>query len=137
MTKYIGESAYKKNVMIMVGGRVIAQSIPILLTPLFTRLYSPSEFGIFGVYTAIVSFVAMISNGRYCLSIILPKEDEKAKDLVVLSSFFTILVSVFVFIVFLFFGKDFFMLLNVEELNKYLPVLILNILFIGLYEALF
>lgn len=135
--KYIKNSQYKKNILIMVGGRVVAQVIPILLTPLFTRIYSPEEFGIFSVYATIVSFVAMISNGRYCLSIILPKENEKAKNLVVLSSFFTFLVSVLMLIILLFFGRNFFVLLNVETINKYLPLLILNILFIGLYEALF
>ena len=44
---YIKDSQYKKNVLVMIVGRTIAQVIPILLTPLLTRIYSPSDFGIF------------------------------------------------------------------------------------------
>ena len=79
--RYIGRSQYKKNVLIMVVGRVAAQAIPILITPILTRLYSPNDFGVFGVFLTIISIVAMASNGRYCLSIILPKDEDKVKKL--------------------------------------------------------
>ena len=135
--KYIKDSQYKKNIMIMVGGRVLAQAIPILLTPLLTRLYSPSEFGIFGVYAAIIAFVAMISNGRYSLSIILPKSDIDAKRLFLLSSLLTIGVTAIFGLIFIVLGNWFFDFFEIPMLHKYLPILILNILFIGLYESLY
>lgn len=135
--KYIKNSQYKKNILIMVGGRILAQAIPILLTPLLTRLYSPSEFGIFGVYAAIIAFIAMISNGRYSLSIILPKSDIEAKRLFLISSFFTVVVSGIFGLIFMICGDWFFGFFEISTLQKYLPILILNILFIGLYESLY
>lgn len=132
-----GDSVYKKNVAIMVSGRVLAQAIPILLTPLLTRLYSPSEFGIFGVYAAIIAFLAMISNGRYSLSIILPKSDIETKRLLILSSFLTIVVTAIFALGFIALGSCFFDFFEISMLQKYLPILILNILFIGLYESLY
>jgi O-antigen/teichoic acid export membrane protein len=135
--KYVGNSKYKKNVLIMVVGRVIAQAIPILLTPLLTRIYSPEEFGVFAIYSIVVSLVAMVSNGRYCLSIILPKEREKAQFLVFLSSIFTIIVSLLFFVILLLVGKSFFAVLNIETLDRYLILLVLNILLAGLYEAIY
>lgn len=137
LTKYTGSSGYKKNVLVMVGGRVIAQAIPILLTPVLTRIYTPEEFGILGVFLTIVGIVAMISNGRYNLSIILPKDDRKAMKLMILSSLLTIIVTfVFTFIS-LIWGKGLFYSLNSDVLSKYIPLLLLNILFVGLYEPLF
>lgn len=136
-TKYLGESRYKKNIMIMVGGRVLAQAIPILLTPLLTRLYSPSEFGIFGVYASIIAFIAMISNGRYSLSIILPKSDIDAKRLFLLSSLLTFAVTIIFGLIFIVFGDFVFDFFEISILQRYLPILILNILFIGLYESLY
>lgn len=136
-TKYIGDSGYKKNVLTMVGARVVAQAIPILLTPLLTRIYSPEEFGIFAVYSTVASFVAMISNGRYCLSIILPKSKDKAETLVLISSLFTIFTGVLFSIILIFIGKNFFSALNIESVIQYTPFLIVTIILVGLYEALF
>jgi len=121
----------------MVGGRTLSQAIPILLTPLLTRIYSPGEFGIFAAYSTIVSIVSLISSGRYCLAILLPSEEEKSKYLVFTSSLLTIIVST-VFSLFLFlYGDIFFNILNIEILKKYIIILPLNILFVGLYESLF
>ena len=57
----------------MVGARVVSQLIPILLSPLLTRIYTPQEFGVFEVYLTVVSIAGIISNGRYALSLLLPK----------------------------------------------------------------
>lgn len=135
--KYVGKSSYKKNVIVMVVGRVIAQAIPILLSPLLTRIYSPSQFGVFGVYMAIVSFVSMISNGRYTHAIVLPKEKEKSQNIVLISSLFTLLFTLSFSIVFLFTKEQFFTILNIKSINQYFFLLILNILILGLYEPLF
>jgi len=135
--KYIGDSAYKKNVLTMIIGRVLGQVIPILLTPLLTRIYSPEEFGVFAVYITIVTILAMISNGRYCLAVILPKKEQDAKHLVMIS-FLVSLISILLFIILIsLMGPMFFRLINSEVLQKYIWIIILNILFIALHETLF
>ena len=135
--KYINKSQYKKNILIMVGGRAIAQVIPILITPLFTRLYSPQEYGIFSIYTTIVSIIAMISNGRYCLSIVLPKEKRDSTILFYVSSLLTIITTLLFFIFLIGFGDFFFNLLNASVLKEQIILIGLNTLFVGLYEPLF
>lgn len=135
--KYIKGSQYKKNVLVMIIGRTIAQAIPILLTPLLTRIYSPEDFGIFGVFAAIIAIVAMASNGRYCLSIILPKEEEKSRRLFALSTFLTIATTIAFAIVLIFTGTSLFEILNTPVLSNYLWIIVLNMLFIGLYEAVY
>lgn len=135
--RYIGDSSYKKNVIVMVVGRVIAQAIPILISPLLTRIYSPSQFGILGVYMAIVSFVSMISNGRYTHAIVLPKEKEKSQNIVLISSLFTLLFTLIFSIALLFTKEQFFTILNIESINQYTFLLLTNILILGLYEPIF
>ena len=137
LDKYIGSSSYKKNILTMVGGRIIAQSIPILLTPLLTRIFSPENFGVFAVYVTITSFIAMISNGRYCLAILLPKEKENAQKLILVSTILTIITTTIFSLLLFFYGASLFKFLNVKELSGHIPFIILNILFIGLYEPLF
>ncbi|KKP66002.1 MAG: O-antigen translocase [Candidatus Moranbacteria bacterium GW2011_GWD2_37_9] len=137
LSKYIGQSRYKKNILILVGGRVLAQGIPILLTPIFTRIYSPEEYGVFAVYSTIISIIAMISNGRYCLAIMLPKEEKEARGMVLISMILPFVVSIFSLIILLIFNSEIFALLNVAILSKYIWLIVGNILFIALYEALF
>ncbi len=134
---YAGKSEYKRNVLTMILGRVIGQVIPILITPLLTRIYSPEEFGIFAVYSTIVIIVSMASNGRYCLVVILPKEDEEAKDLVVISSVISFISTVFFIFLISAFGSKFFELINSGVLEKYIWVIVMNVLSIALHEALF
>ncbi len=127
----------RKNTSIMLSGRFFAQAVPILLTPLFTRIYSPEEFGYFGAYVTIVSIIAMLSNGRYCLAIMLPKEQEKAKKLVWISILLTCLSTIVFVILLLFFGDSIFKVLNISLLYNYLWILAASVLFIGVYEAFF
>lgn len=137
LNRFVGDSAYKKNILLLSGGRIVAQLIPILITPIITRVYSPEEFGLFAVFLTIVSFIAMISNGRYCLAILLPKKKINAQKLVLISMFFTSVISfLFVILVFIF-KNQFFSLLNIEKLNQHLLLFLLTILFLGLHEALY
>lgn len=133
--KYIGESSYKKNVLFLMSGRVLAQVLPILLTPLLTRIYSPEEFGIFSVYYTVVALVSMISSGRYCLAILLPKKDQTAKKLLFLSWALTLLTSSVFGVILFFFGERFFSLLNAEVLKSYIGLIITNILLLGFSEG--
>jgi O-antigen/teichoic acid export membrane protein len=137
LKKYIGDSGYKKNVLTLIVGRVIAQALPILITPLFTRIYSPEEFGIFSVYFTIVSIISMISNLRYSLAIILPTKEEEAKSLVNIASIFSLVTSILSYLILLIWGSQIFKSLGVSELSDYRLLLAVNILIVALYESLY
>ncbi len=135
--KYVTDSQYKKNVLIMIIGRIVAQAIPILATPILTRIYSPEEFGIFAVSMAVLTIVSMISNGRYCKAVNLPKNKKDGLKLFLLASLFTILSTCIFGLFLVFWGKNFWRLLNAGEIEKYYLWVVLNVLFVGLSESLF
>ncbi|HRZ19213.1 MAG TPA: oligosaccharide flippase family protein [Candidatus Dojkabacteria bacterium] len=135
--KYLGKGTYKKNVVKMVGARVVSQLIPILLSPLLTRIYTPQEFGVFEVYLTVVSIAGIISNGRYALSLLLPKKDRESHVLALLSVFLTTVFTVVLTALIYLFRDRFFVVLNVESIKRYLPLLSLNILFFGICEIFF
>lgn len=137
LQKYLKGNQYEKNILILVGGRVLAQLLPILITPLLTRLYSPNDFGVFSVYLTIVAVLSMISNGRYCLAILLPEKDSDAQKLVAISSILSFLVSLIFMTGIMLKGEQIFALLNISILNEYKMLLGLNILFVALYEAVY
>lgn len=67
-----------KSVLVLSSGTVLAQAISYLLTPFITRLYSPEDFGEFGIIMRIVAFLAVIGAARYEYAIPLPKKNEHA-----------------------------------------------------------
>ncbi len=78
-------SLFVRNVAIMMGGTLIAQAIPVLISPLLTRLYTPAELGIFAVYFSLTMFLAVVATGRYDLAIMLPANRNKGVALTLLS----------------------------------------------------
>jgi O-antigen/teichoic acid export membrane protein len=79
-------SEYSKNILTLISGVAIAQTIPIAITPLLTRLYSPNDFGVYGTYLASVSILAIIATGKYDVAIIHPNENSDADQLFILST---------------------------------------------------
>ncbi|RYM34743.1 lipopolysaccharide biosynthesis protein [Brumimicrobium glaciale] len=67
-----------KSAIVLSSGTVLAQAISYLLTPFITRLYSPEDFGEFGIIMRIVAFLAVIGAARYEHAIPLPKKNEHA-----------------------------------------------------------
>lgn len=66
-------------------GSGLARLIGIASIPILTRLYSPEDFGVLAVFTAIVSLLAPIVTLRYVLAMPLPRRDGVAINLVALS----------------------------------------------------
>jgi O-antigen/teichoic acid export membrane protein len=71
-----------RNVLTLLGGTALAQVLPLLLTPLLTRLYAPEAFGALALLLAVVNPLALLASGRLELTVPLPKEDASAQALV-------------------------------------------------------
>ena len=76
----MAKSEFNKNVLLLASGTAFAQALPIVISPILTRIYTPSDFGTLSLFIAIVSIFASIANGRYELAIMLPKKDENAVE---------------------------------------------------------
>lgn len=83
-----------RDVAALTMGTVIAQGITIAVTPLLTRLYAPSDFGLLAVFLAVVSVGATLVTLRYETSILVPKENGESANLVLLSLILGLGVSV-------------------------------------------
>ena len=90
-------SQYTKNIISVAFGTILSQLIPIITAPILTRIYTPADYGIFGLYMSIVSIMVTLASARFDLAIFLPKNPEDSKRIFVL----TILISsVFSFLLF-------------------------------------
>lgn len=82
------------RVILLMTGTTIAQGLTILLAPLLTRLYAPTDYGAFASYSAIVGTLSIVVTGRYELAIMLPRDDEDAVNVGVLALLIALGVSV-------------------------------------------
>ena len=61
---------YAKNTVTLLAGSSAAHLISALMLPILSRLYSPEQFGAFGVFLSIIGITAIFSTGKFELAII-------------------------------------------------------------------
>lgn len=76
------KSGLARKVAQVASGAVIGQAAVILASPLLSRLYDPSDFGLFATYFAVVSLLTPAVSMRIPLAIVVPKLDAEAHDIV-------------------------------------------------------
>jgi O-antigen/teichoic acid export membrane protein len=77
-------------------GTAAGQAIMILASPLLARVYTPDQFGAYGVYVALVSIAAVVVALRYDAALPLPAEDDEAVDLLALSAIVAVVMSLLI-----------------------------------------
>jgi O-antigen/teichoic acid export membrane protein len=93
ITKKIQQSDFVKNVLTLATGNVLGQVIGLSLTLVLTRIYTPEDFGSFGLMMAISSGIAIIISMRYELAIMRPKDDSDAFKVLILALFVCVLIT--------------------------------------------
>ncbi len=81
LRRMLASRPFLKDVSIMLTGSAGGQAVSLLLSPLLTRLYSPQEFGILSVYSAITAILVVVASLRYELALPLVRDDEDAVNL--------------------------------------------------------
>ena len=133
--KLKAKNEFARNVLTLMMGTTIAQAIPIAISPILTRIYSPKDFGLCALFMSITSLISVSATARYELAILLPKSEEEAINIVSLSMIFAILISLIsLLVIFIFKAKivDFF---NNPEVSNWLYLIPLSVLLTGFYQS--
>ena len=93
LRKLVPQSTYARNVITLMTGTAFAQALPIAVSPILTRLYTPAEFGVFAMYMAIASILGVLVTGRYELAILIPKQDRDAIHIAALSAALSVFIA--------------------------------------------
>lgn len=117
-------------------GTSIAQAIPIAISPILTRLYSPEEFGVFAIYMAFASIISVLVTGRYELAILLPKKDSDAINIVALSIGLNCIISSALLFIIIIFNSPITQLLGTPEISNWLYFVPATTFFSGTYQSL-
>jgi O-antigen/teichoic acid export membrane protein len=92
MTSGAGAS-FTRNMLTLLSGTAIAQLIPLLATPVLTRIYTPEQFGALAILLAVANPLSLLVCGRYDLTVVLPRDDERANVLARLALLLAMVVS--------------------------------------------
>lgn len=124
------------NVLIMAGGTAFAQGLSILAAPFVTRFFAPHAFGLAALVASITAVVGVVVNLRYELSILLPKSDEDAANLLAVSLSSAFAFTVVSAAIILIAGDPLLVLLNAPDLKPFLWLIPIVVLVRGVLLAL-
>lgn len=120
----------------LASGAALGQLIVLLAAPLLTRLYTPEAFGIATVFASVVGVLGVLACMRYELTIVLPKEDREAANLLGLSLLSLLLLTVLLVVAMYLWGAALVEWLRIPELHSYLWVVPVMVFFSGTFTAL-
>ena len=130
------KSEFNRNILTLMTGSTIANAIPVAISPILTRIYSPEDFGLLALFLAVTTIFGTIVNGRYELAIMLPKKDEDAINIVALGFVIMSLITLILFVIVIIFNEKIVHLLSNKDIGTWLYIVPLSIFLIGLFNLL-
>lgn len=106
------------------------------VSPILTRLYTPSDFGLLALYTAIVSLLAGAATGRYETAVMLPEQENDAMQLVAIAALSGLLLCLLSLLAVIIFKTDISALVSSPALSNWLYLAPLSVLLMGTYQTL-
>lgn len=94
-------SSFLRNTGKMVSGTGLAHLIGLAVLPVITRLYSPAEIGVFSVYLSVYTIGFTVASLRYEYATLLPKTEQGANNITMLSLLLSFCVSALMYVVLL------------------------------------
>ena len=134
--KLLPKNKFARSVSVLVGGTAGSQAIMVLVLPILTRLYTPDDFAVLAIYTAIFGILVSVACLRLEIAIPLPKSDTVAINVFALALFFPLVMACFVGFLLIIAGNEIAGLLGQEKVGEYFWLIPLGIWLSGSYGAL-
>jgi O-antigen/teichoic acid export membrane protein len=81
--EWLGTSgSFRRNALVLTAGTFTAQALPLLLYPVFTRMFAPADFGVFATVSLFATVVALIASGAYEQAILIASSRRAASHVV-------------------------------------------------------
>lgn len=69
---------FARKVTVVLAGTTVAQTIPIIVTPVLARIFSPEDFGLMANIVAVIIILGISATGRFELAIMVPEDERDA-----------------------------------------------------------
>ena len=116
-------------------GTVLSQTISFAMYPILTRIYTPQDFALFGLYTALVGILATIATLRYELAVPIPQKVDEANMVITVAILCSAFISILSFVFLMIFKSELSTLLNNTAIENWLIVIPIAVFLIGTYHS--
>src|SRR5688572_798036 len=134
--KNIKDRPFLKKAVVLISGTAIGQFIPIITAPIVTRIYSPQDYGLFGIFLLLSSVIGVATTMQIENAILIEKDDFSANRVLQLCIFMSMLAAGFSLVLMLVLHAAITNYFKTPELNNYLFFLPLTVLMTGVTNSL-
>ena len=120
----------------LIGGTVMAQILTTAISPILTRVYTPSDFGKLAIFTAMLSLLTVAAAGRYELAIPLSEDDREASQVFLLAFIITLITSIACVLAVILLSDRIESLLGPLGTNRYLFVLPIGVMAVSSFAIM-
>lgn len=85
LSRRLREDRFLQRVTVLSGGTLVGHAVLLLTAPLLTRLYTPEEFGLFSVFTALAGILGNSVAWCYELAVPIRSDDDEAAGMVIIA----------------------------------------------------
>ena len=128
------QNSFLKNVITLLSGTVLAQAIPILISPILTRIYSPDEIGVYVIFFSTVNILTIITSGRLEQAILISKYKKDSYTTLKLAILFSFAVCFIAYITLLLFKNSIIDFLGLQSINNAIFLLPITSLFLSMFQ---
>jgi O-antigen/teichoic acid export membrane protein len=76
---------FSRGVIAILSGTVLSRIIAFAAIPLLSRMFTPSDFGVFALLSMVIGVLGPVATWRYEASIVLPDDESDAINLLMVS----------------------------------------------------
>jgi O-antigen/teichoic acid export membrane protein len=120
----------------LVGGTVLAQGLVVATSPIIARLYRVEDFGVLGVFTAIIGVTVCVASVGYEKAVPVSGNEREAANTLAVSLAVTLAVAFLLASALALFGRQLTALLGVPALLPYRALLVVSLTGVAMYQAL-
>ncbi len=136
LKQFLSQHEFARHVLTLMTGTGLAQILGVLLSVFVTRIFEREHFATLEQFSMFLVLGSVLVTGKYEFAIMKPKEESKALNLVGLSFFIALFLSLISFFIVLFFGEYIAVQTNNADLQSWLWLLPPTLLFFALFNIL-
>lgn len=136
LDRWFPRGGFARNVSVLAGGTALAQVIAMAASPILTRIYKPTDFGVLQVFISLMSLAVIASAGRYEIAILLPEDEQTSIEILAVAIFLVCVTATFTAIIVLVSHFRWIFPASVSGLRGYLWLLPVSVFGGGLYQVL-
>lgn len=120
---FVSSSPFVRSFLKLMAGSGLSQVIPLLLSPLLARQFTPDDIGGWSVFASVILAVSAVASWRYHLAILLPDNADEARSVLGAATHANIATSLAILFVTAFFADPLARLLGEPGLSTWFYLL--------------